>query len=494
MKTVLTLLAFVLMMVHPVCFAGDKEGHGGDPLLTEFYHRAKFVLYDMEIKRSVSAPLLQTLKLAVDELRGEVTDEVLPTVGRVVKDPERPGKWWVRLDRKKWTDSLANRMTVDVNVFVAHEAFETKELDFDSEITRNLRFTELDFMLWYQKYLGSSSATKPEPQFSPFTTRFEARHFLISDFSIEKMDLLGNTIGRLTEKTADGYFVVGRIGDSGSVDHAFFARDQANLKLFTCPKKDNCIGTLSEGDHSSLVLFDKRGRNQIIKFTGWKSVQATAANSQRMVVGRGVREDGTKRAVLVKLENRTIEDLAPTPNMYEESEAVDINETGVVCGNIMRQGKGPTIAFVQKSVATLIPPADGDTFSSCVKVNNNGHALIVSGNSTRSMLYLYDLDAKELVPLLQAPILGQFKITAFNDSDLAVGWVVGKGGKHVGVIFAGGSAVELNSLHQHPEYDQYDITEAIGISNSGQIAVHGVLNEVYLNKKSEPYFFLQPLK
>lgn len=150
MRTLLLLLALVSLPLS----ASEREGHGGDPFGLEFEHRAEFVGITMRIKKMVSDAHLKAYEAALKDLRVEVTDETLLTTGRVVDDPKRPGKKLVRLDRKKYLESYIHRYGVDVNLFVAHEVFQTKELDIDHAITKGLSFSEKEFVRWYESRFG----------------------------------------------------------------------------------------------------------------------------------------------------------------------------------------------------------------------------------------------------------------------------------------------------------------------------------------------------
>ena len=146
----LIILCFACVLASPG-IAGNESGHGGGPFLLEFYHRARFVLEQFEADKLVAEPKLQIYREALKELRVDMTDDTLPSTGRVIWDPERPGKRMVLLDRKKYLQAFADRRKVDLNLFVAHEVWETKEQDINKEITQHLKFGEADFIVWYHK-------------------------------------------------------------------------------------------------------------------------------------------------------------------------------------------------------------------------------------------------------------------------------------------------------------------------------------------------------
>ena len=107
MKKLLTALLSLTFGLN-LAFAGNESGHGGDPLIQEFYHRANFVLTRLK-ERELKKELLDVFEKGVSELRAEMTDENLPSTGRVVDDPKRPGKKMVLLDRKKYYVEIAKK-------------------------------------------------------------------------------------------------------------------------------------------------------------------------------------------------------------------------------------------------------------------------------------------------------------------------------------------------------------------------------------------------
>ena len=130
----------ILCLSSSLLTAGNESGHGGDPLILEFHHRARFAYENLKLNSKVENSLLEVLNEAIKELRVEMTDETLPSTGRVIWDPIRPGKRMVLLDRQKYYVDFYNRQTLDLNLFVAHEVWETKEYDIHKEITQHLQF------------------------------------------------------------------------------------------------------------------------------------------------------------------------------------------------------------------------------------------------------------------------------------------------------------------------------------------------------------------
>lgn len=146
-----SLLLMIALFATVLGLAGNESGHGGDPLVLEFHHRARFVLENLKANKPVDPHLIQVFEVATKELRVEMTDENLPSTGRVVPDPKRPGMLMVLLDRKKYYVDFYNRDKVDLNLFVAHEVWETKEYDIHKEITQHLSFSEREFIQWYKR-------------------------------------------------------------------------------------------------------------------------------------------------------------------------------------------------------------------------------------------------------------------------------------------------------------------------------------------------------
>lgn len=132
-------------------FGGEREGHGGDPLIEEFHQRSIFVLNSLRLGL-VNQNLANAFEDAYQSLRVDVTNDSLPTTGRVLPDPERPGLYYVLLDRAKFTRFLLNPGISDINAFVAHEVYETKGFDQNYEITRTLRFLEGEYLRWRVRY------------------------------------------------------------------------------------------------------------------------------------------------------------------------------------------------------------------------------------------------------------------------------------------------------------------------------------------------------
>lgn len=158
-------LVFLVMGVAAIAFAdlGNEGGHSGDPLEHDFLRRAAFVESELKATNFDSA-LLAVYSTALKELRAEVVDESLPTTGRVVPDPKRPGKRHVKLDRKKYGYCVEHRKEIDVSVFVAHEVWQTKEVDIDRSVTRELHFSEERFEKWKLGGAGTPKTEGPPPK------------------------------------------------------------------------------------------------------------------------------------------------------------------------------------------------------------------------------------------------------------------------------------------------------------------------------------------
>lgn len=148
-KILFCLVSTVAFAAGPV--PGNEGGHSGDPYKIDFLQRASFALEQMKTM-AFTPSLVELYETALKELRVVPTDDVLPTTGRVLPDPERPGFEYVRLERKKYSVALGKRFTIDLTAFVAHEVFETKGRDYENEITRDLHFDERTFDQWHRQH------------------------------------------------------------------------------------------------------------------------------------------------------------------------------------------------------------------------------------------------------------------------------------------------------------------------------------------------------
>ena len=162
----IVLCAFCGILTAPrVALAGgpgasiEREGHGGDPFQLDFLHRAQFVLDELTYRHIVSNDLTARFRVAVSGLRVEMSKD-LPAVGWVVNDDNRPGMRKVLLDRAKYLYSFDRATRIDLNLFVAHEVWETVGIDENKEVTTGLRFNESDYIRWY----GDRFPGEPTPR------------------------------------------------------------------------------------------------------------------------------------------------------------------------------------------------------------------------------------------------------------------------------------------------------------------------------------------
>src|SRR5262249_35131905 len=110
------------------------------------------------------------------------TDAVLPTVGRVVKNPQDPKKRMVLLERKKYLDCIDRKELFDLNSFVAHEVFETKDKDLSPAypITKALKFSEKRYQEWLARYVYASESANPLDRFAAVSYSFSSGKYGLS--------------------------------------------------------------------------------------------------------------------------------------------------------------------------------------------------------------------------------------------------------------------------------------------------------------------------
>ncbi len=172
-------LLFVFLSFSLSLFAidGGKEGHGGDPLIIDFHHRAEFFLSHLRRNRPLLWEEIDIFAKGVKELVVNVTDASLPSVGRVLEDPQRPGKFFVLLDQKKYSDAIEKRNSFDLGAFVAHEVFETQGLDYDYKISKKLHFPEETYKQWRDRYVYKSPSPNSFDRYGAIVYSYETGKF-----------------------------------------------------------------------------------------------------------------------------------------------------------------------------------------------------------------------------------------------------------------------------------------------------------------------------
>jgi probable HAF family extracellular repeat protein len=154
-----------------------------------------------------------------------------------------------------------------------------------------------------------------------------------------------------------------------------------------------------------------------------------------------------------------------------ESFAYGINDAGQVVGNSLIPGDIAFHAFlysngIMRDLGTL-----GGNNSFATAINNNGHIVGYAdvGRESHALLYsggvMYDLGT-----------LGGNSSTALalNDSDQVAGWSFDIAGAQRAFLYSGGILVDLNSLL--PPGSGWELLQATGINDSGQIVGYGTIN------------------
>jgi hypothetical protein len=197
-RHILLSLTLLVLAAASSARAGEKEGHGGDPLVADFYKRGQFILNELRRTRPIERPLIEAFAEAFHDLSVDITDATLPNVGRVLADPDRPGKRFVLLDRQKYLDCLVKNALFDLNSFVAHEIYETWNLDLSPGygITRRLRFSETQYRRWYARYAYTSVSPNPVDRFGAIAYSFETGLWSISWDAMTSSEAEANAMSR----------------------------------------------------------------------------------------------------------------------------------------------------------------------------------------------------------------------------------------------------------------------------------------------------------
>ncbi len=159
-------------LLSSLIIAGEKEGTGGDPYIVEFHQRALFVLNMLRLTNPFIPEYIDKYAYAWQYLRVDITNDSLPTLGRVLEDPIFPGKKYILLDRSKFITALAQAESIDLQSLVAHEVFSTEGIDIFYELTRSVHFSEQEYKRWRAQYKIPEAITNPKDRYGSIAYSF----------------------------------------------------------------------------------------------------------------------------------------------------------------------------------------------------------------------------------------------------------------------------------------------------------------------------------
>jgi probable HAF family extracellular repeat protein len=148
-----------------------------------------------------------------------------------------------------------------------------------------------------------------------------------------------------------------------------------------------------------------------------------------------------------------------------------INDAGQIVGRSTIRGDTADHAFLYSSGAMRDLGTLGGNSSVATAINNLGHVVGYSDTATETHAFLYSDGV-----LHDLGTLGGISshALALNDSGAVVGFATTAAGDQRAFLFSDGALVDLNSLL--PSGSSWQLLEATGINDSGQIVGNGIFN------------------